>query len=191
MHADRTNRAALLVLGVLLLAAGLFGALAGFGVFGDRVKNERLVANPVGRYFGAHGGWLWPIVAVVAALAVALALRWLWLLLFSTDRVNELRLRGPRDAGRTTVATAALTDAVRSEVAGYRGVERASARLIGDTLAPTLVIAAVLDRAVDADTLRRRIEDEAAAHARTALDDRALAVQVDLTLTDGDTPRTR
>lgn len=191
MHADRTNRVVLLVLGVLLLAAGVFGALAGFGAFGDRVKNENLVANPIGRYFGAHGAWLWPVVAVVAAVVVVLALRWLWALLFSTDRVNELRLRGPRETGRTTIAARALTDAVSAEVMSYRGVERASARLIGEAAAPTLVIAAVLDDAADPDELRRRIEDEAVQHARTALDDRELPVQLDLNVTDGDSARVR
>jgi membrane protein implicated in regulation of membrane protease activity len=191
MHADKTNRVVLLGLGFVLLAAGVLGALAGFGAFGDRIKNESLVANPVGRFFGTHGAWLWPVVAVVAAIVALLALRWLWVLLFSTDRVNEVRLRGSRAAGRTTVVVAALTDAVSDEIAHYRGVERASARLIGDPATPTLVIDAVLDYAADPDQLRRRIEQEAVQHARAALDDRELAVQLDLNVTDGETPRVR
>jgi len=191
MHAEKTNRVVLLLLGFLLLAAGVFGELAGFGAFGNQVKNESLVANPVGRYFGAHGAWLWPVVGVVAAVIVVLALRWLWVLLFSTDRVNEMRLLGSRTAGRTTVVARALTDAVTAEVTSYRGVERASARLIGDAATPTLVVAAALNDAVDPNELRRRIEDDAVQHARTALDDRELPVQLDLTVTDGNSPRVR
>ncbi len=191
MHAERTNRAILLMLGIALLAAGVLGASAGFGMFGTRVKNESLVDNPVGRYFGAHGSWLWPVVAAIAAAVAALALRWLWTLLFSTDRVSEVRVRGSRTAGRTTLAAAALTSAVSQEVESYRGVERASARLIGDRAAPTLVIAAVLDFGADPNELRRRIEREAAQHARTALDDADLAVQLDLTATEGSTSRVR
>lgn len=191
MHADRTNRTALLVLGVLLLCAGLLGALAGFGAFGQHIKNESLVDNPVGRYFGANGKWLWPVIAVVAAFAVVLALRWLWILLFSTDRVGDLRVKTERATGRTTVATGALTDAVAEEVASYRGVERASARLIGDSASPTLVISAVLDHASDPTGLRRRIEAEAIDHARTAIGDPQLGAQLDLTVANGRTPRTR
>ena len=191
MHADKTNRSALLVLGILLLAAGVLGALAGFGAFGERIKTESLVDNPVGRYFGKNGQWLWPVIAVVAALGVVLALRWLWVLLFSTDRVAELRVKGSRTGGRTTIAPGALADAVANEIEGYRGVESATARLIGDSTMPRLVIAAVLDHAADPNELRRRIETDAAAHARAALADPQLPVQLDLTMTEGNTPRVR
>lgn len=191
MHADRTNRTVLLALGLLLFSAGVLGALAGFGVFGSHVKNESLVDNPVGRYLGANGKWLWPVIAVVAALAVLLALRWLWQLLFSTDRAGDLRVTASRDAGRTTIATGALTDAVAEEVGHYRGVEKASARLIGDSTAPTLVINAVLDHSADPTGVRRRIEAEAAGHARTAIGNPELPVQLDLTVTDGNTSRVR
>lgn len=192
MHADRTNRTVLLVLGALLLAAGVLGALAGFGAFGRHIKNESLVDNSVGRYFAANGKWLWPVIGVVAALAVVLALRWLWLLLFSTDRTGDLRPKGPHDGGgRTTIASGALADAVTDEVEAYRGVARASARLIGDSAAPTLVITAALDYAADADAVRRRIETEAARHARSAVGDPNLSVQLDLTMTDGNMARVR
>lgn len=189
MHADRTNRTVLLLLGAVLLAAGALGALAGFGVFGDTVKNKSLIDNPVGRYFGAQGRWLWPVIGVAALIVVLLALRWLWVLLFSTDRAGELRVKGSRAAGRTTIAPGAITDAVAAEISSYRGVESANARLIGDDAAPTLVIAAALDYAADPNALRRRIESEAADHARAALGDPQLAVQLDLTVTDGSTPR--
>src|SRR5664280_1420383 len=49
-----------------------------------------------------------------------------------TDRVRELDLERNTGAGATTVSTSAVTDAVTTEMAGYRGVERTSARLIGD-----------------------------------------------------------
>ena len=49
-----------------------------------------------------------------------------------TDRVRELDLEPNTGAGATTVSTSAVTDAVTTEMAGYRGVERTSARLTGD-----------------------------------------------------------
>jgi hypothetical protein len=188
MHADRVNRAVLFVLGCLLVAAGVVGALAGFGAFGHRVKNESLVDNPVARYDGTNGKWLWPVIAVIAALAAVLALRWLWLLLFSTDRAGDLRIES-RQCGRTTMAPGALADAVADEVSGYRGVEKATARLIGDSAAPTLVIEARLDYSADPSGVRRRIEAEAVDHARSALADSQLPVRLDLTMTDGTTRR--
>jgi hypothetical protein len=182
MHADRTNRVALILLAIVASVAGVVGALAGFGVFGTSVQHRPLVDNPVSRYFGREGEWLWPLVAVVAGLVALACLYWLWVLLFSTDRAGDLRLTGDHARGRTTVVAGALTDAVAAEVASYLGVSAARSRLIGDPSAPTLVIAADIEASADLAGLRRRIETEAAAHARQALDRPELPVQLDLTV---------
>jgi hypothetical protein len=183
MHADRTNRIMLTLLALVLTAAGVAGALAGFGVFGQATKHDVLISGQLRNYFGRHGDWLWPVIAVVAAIIALLALRWLLALLFSTDRAGDLPLTGDRSAGRTTLSAAALTDAVSSEIDSYPGVDSARARLIGDPLAPTLVISATLEESANLPGLRRRIEDNAVRHARQALDNPALPVRLDLTIT--------
>lgn len=183
MHADRTNRTVLVILGLLATLVGVFGALAGYGAFGDSVQHRPLIDNPVSRYFGEHGDWLWPVVAVGCGLVALACLYWLWVLLFSTDRSGNLRLAGDRSAGRTTLAHAALTNAVSGEVASYPGVASARSRLIGDPYRPRLVITAVLEESADLAAIRRRIETQAAAHARQALDQPDLPVQLDLTVT--------
>jgi hypothetical protein len=183
MHADHTNRAALILLATIASAAGILGALAGYGVFGDSAQHRPLVDNPVSRYFGKEGEWLWPVVAVFAGLVTLACLYWLWVLLFSTDRAGDLRLTGDHSLGRTTLAAGALTDAVTEEVASYPGVSSAGSRLIGDSYAPVLVITADLEDSADPAAVRRRIETEAATHARQALDRPDLPVQLDLTVT--------
>lgn len=184
MHADRTNRAAALLLAILLLAAGVIGALAGFGVFGSVTKHGGLLSNRVGAYFSDHGDWLWPVIAVAAAILALLALRWLLVLLFSTDRASDLTMTGNRSAGRTTLAPGALTDAVSEEIGGYAGVHSARARLIGDATRPTLVVGATLHDSADLPSLRRRIESQAIGHARQAMADPELPVRLDLNVTD-------
>ncbi len=184
MHADRTNRLLLILFALALIAAGVVGALAGLGALGPVTQHGSLVSNRVGAYFGRNGDWLWPVVAVAAGIVALLALRWLIALLFSTDRAGDLTLTGDRSAGRTTLAPAALTDAVAAEVGGYSGVQSARSRLIGDSQAPTLVITASLEAGADLPALRRRIEANAVRHARQALDDPELPVQLDLTVTD-------
>jgi hypothetical protein len=184
MHADRTNRAMLILFAVALSAAGVAGALAGFGAFGEATKHDMLVSEEVSDYFGRHGDWLWPVIAAVAAIIALLALRWLLALLFSTDRAGDLPLTGDRSAGRTTLSAAALTDAVAAEIDSYPGVHSAKARLIGDPLAPTLVITATLEESADLSGLRRRIESNAVRHARQALDNPELPVRLDLTMTN-------
>jgi hypothetical protein len=183
MHADRTNRAMLILFAIALIAAGVVGALAGFGALGPVTKHGELPANRVGAYFGRHGDWLWPVIAAIALIVALLALRWLLALLFSTDRAGDLPITGDRSAGRTTLAAPALTDAVATEIDSYPGVHSARARLIGDPLAPTLVVTATLEESADLPGLRRRIEANAVAHARQALADPDLPVRLDLTVT--------
>ena len=69
MHADRTNRTLMIVLALLLLAVGLDAGAASIGVYGAGTEHSTLMDNPTGRYFGAHGVWLWPVVAVAALMA--------------------------------------------------------------------------------------------------------------------------
>ena len=75
MHADRSNRIALLLLGLLLIAAGAAGMLAATGVFGSATRDQSLADNPVSRYAGNNGSWLWPVAAVVALVVLALVVR--------------------------------------------------------------------------------------------------------------------
>jgi hypothetical protein len=184
MHAERTNRIMLIVLALLLLAIGLDAGAASIGVYGTGTEHSTLMDNPTGRYFGAQGVWLWPVVAVAALIIGLLALRWLIALLFSTDRSGDLLIQPSTGAGRTILANRALTDAVVGEIEGYRGVDSARARLIGDPDDPELVVRAVLEETADFTALRQRIETEALTHARQALGNMSMPTQLDLTITD-------
>jgi hypothetical protein len=183
MHADRTNRVILMVLALLLVVAGLAALAASTGHFGTFTQHSHLMANPTGRFFGARGAWLWPVLAVVAVVIVLLALRWLVALLFSTDRSGDLPIEPGGPAGRTVLAAGALTEAVTEEIENYRGVDAARARLIGDAHSPHLVVTVTLEETADLAALRQRIESEALTHARSALGDPALPVRLNLTVT--------
>ncbi len=183
MHAERTNRVALLLLALLLIGAGAAAGAASLGVFGSFTEHSKLMANPTGRYIGAQGAWLWPTAAAVAVIIVLLALRWLLALMFSTDRTGDLPIRAEGQMGRTTLAHGALTEAVCGEIEGYRGVDSARARLIGDPADPQLVVTAVLEQTADLVALRQRIEGGALTHARAALDNPSMPIQLDLTVT--------
>jgi hypothetical protein len=182
MHADRTNRTMMLVFALLLIAVGLDAGAASIGGYGTGTAHSHLMANPSGHFIGANGIWLWPVAAVAALVVALIALRWLIALLFSTDRSGDLLIRSGSGAGRTTLASGALTDAVAEEIEGYRGVNSARARLIGDREDPELVVTAGLEQTADFTALRQRIETEALTHARQALGDMALPTQLELTI---------
>jgi pimeloyl-ACP methyl ester carboxylesterase len=134
MHADRTNRIILLLLAVLLIAAGLAAGAASIGVFGSATTHRPLIANAAGNFIGAQGVWLWPAAAGAAAILVLLALRWLLALLFSTDRSGDLLIHPGGPAGRTTLAAGALTEAVAEDLVRVRRYRR-GALLMGGTQA--------------------------------------------------------
>jgi hypothetical protein len=184
VHADRTNRVMLILLAVLLLAAGVDAGAASIGAFGNFTRHSTLLANPTGRFVGSAGDWLWPAAAGAATIVALLAARWLIALLFSTDRSHNLPLpTSAGAAGRTILTSAALTNAVTEEIRTYPGVDSARARIIGDPGDPELVITVVLSQSADLAALRQRIEAGAITHARLAIGNPAMPAQLDLTVT--------
>jgi hypothetical protein len=180
MHADGTNRAALTLLGLLLLAAGGAGMAASTGVFGAAFSRRTLFANPASAYIGQHGGWLWPAVAGGCLLLALACLRWILALLASTDRAGDLTIPGGTDQGTTILRPVAVTDALTREISAYHGVDAAKGRIIGDSRDPQIVLTVSPSPAADLPALHHRIETEALAHARQALDKPSLPIQLDL-----------
>jgi hypothetical protein len=180
MHADRTNRFALIMLGVLVFVAGAAAMAASVGAFGAAFSRRTLFANRVSTYAGHHGGWVWPVAAGVCLLIALVTLRWILALLISTDRAGDIAIPGEGDLGTTILQPAALTSALAREISGYHGVEAAKGRVIGDESDPELVITVTATKSADLHALVRRIETEAIAHARQALGQPSLAVRLDL-----------
>ena len=78
MHADRTNRVVLALIGLLAVAIGTGGLLISGGVFGDRFSHRLVTDNQFVRYFKAQGDWLWPTIAGVAFVIMLLSLVVFW-----------------------------------------------------------------------------------------------------------------
>ncbi|GAB3306512.1 alkaline shock response membrane anchor protein AmaP [Epidermidibacterium keratini] len=182
MHADRTNRTVNILLALILLGGGVAVALLSFGVFGQQSADRKVTDNVVSQFVGDQGTWFWPVAAVVALLVLLLCLRWIIAILASTDRVGELIVGGDRSHGRTVLSTGAVTDALVTEVEGYRGVSSASARTIGNEAHPEIVLQTRLDSSADIGDVRTKIDSEAAAHVREAMDDPQLPITVELSM---------
>lgn len=176
----RANRSILALIGLLLLIAGAAGIAAGAGLFGDTFKKKKVIDQNYRDWVAAHD-WFWLAVAGGSILIALLALRWL-LAQASTTRVSHLDVESDRTAGRTVLSGSAVTDAVTNEIKGYRGVSGASAYLLGTRGSPTLLIHAGLDGRGDPAEIHRRIQTDAVAHARQALDKPDLPVRLELRL---------
>lgn len=207
MHADRTNRIMLALIGLLATAIGTGGLLISGGVFGDRFAHRLVTDNQFVRYFAAQGDWLWPTIAAVAFVVLLLSLLWLLRLLFSTDRAGDIALASAypskresraqrlrdhaadtthRDhaTGRTSISASALSQAVAQEIQTYHGVLTTRARVLGEPAAPSLVLEVKASRRADLPALLLRIEHEAVLHAREALEMPGLPVKLDVAVTD-------
>ena len=189
MHADRTNRVLLAIFGLLVLAVGAAGLIANLGGFGTAFQQKALFTNRVSRYIGEHGSWLWPVIAVACALVAVLMLRWIYVLIASTDRADDIVIRGDYDAGRTLLRPAALATAVRDEIATYHGVSSAKARVLGDPGDTRLIVTVAVLTTADIAALRQRIETQALAHARQALGKSDLPIRMFLDVTKAEPSR--
>lgn len=191
MHADRTNRTALILLALVLIAGGAGVIALSTGLFGADLAQRPVADNVITRYVNEQGSWLWPVAAVAALIVLLLMLRWLVAILFSTDRAGDHDLPGDRSHGATTLAAGALTTAVGDEIDSYPGVQSTSARLIGDPAAPGLVLDVTVAADADLTAVRDRIENQAIDHARTAIDRPDLPATVNLTVSNRPLDRVR
>jgi hypothetical protein len=182
MHADRTNRTALILFGLLVFAAGGAGMTASVGGFGQAVTHRTLFDNFVSAYIGHHG-WIWYAAAGVCLIIALAALLWIATLLVSTDRADDLPIPVASHEGTTILLPAALTGALTREIGDYHGVEAVRGRIIGDADDPEIVLAVTASPTADLHALHQRIETEALAHAREALGKADLAIQLDLAVT--------
>jgi hypothetical protein len=179
MHADRTNRVALILFGLLVLVIGAAGMTASVGVYGQGFTHRLLLDNRVSVYIGQHG-WVWYAAAGVCLLILLAALRWIVALLISTDRAGDIPIPVATREGTTILRPAAVTGALTREIGAYHGVQDVSGRIIGDGLDPEIVLAVTASQDADLNALHQRIETEALAHARQALGKADLPIQLDL-----------
>lgn len=171
---DTANRAVLTLVGLLLLAAGGLGLAVSFGASGQ--------APPVLpgslRSFAAEQSWFWWAAAGICLLLALLGLRWL-LAQLHTDRVGRLELTTDDRDGRTVLHAGSLTDAVEAEATALRGVSGATAHLL-DRRGRRLSLAVDLTDHADIAEVRDSLEGQLVAHARQAVDDPGLPVDIEL-----------
>ena len=171
---DSANRAILTLWGLLMLAAGGLGLALGFGASGQAPP----VLPQAVRSFATEQAWFWWAVAAVCLLLALLGLRWL-LAQLHTDRVRRLDLTADERDGLTVVHGGALTDAVEAEATALRGVSGASAHL-SDNCGWRLSLTVDLSDHADIAEVRNALEGRVVGHARQAVDDPDLPVDIEL-----------
>jgi hypothetical protein len=178
---DRVNRFMLSLIGLICLAGGVVVLLLSTRVFGDKVADQPLLRPDTRAFADRNAGWFWAAIAIGAAVLALLALRWL-IAQARTQRVSSLSLESDRSLGHTKLSTNALSEAVEDEVERIRGVDRASARMLGKPGQPLLRLDVKVGDDGDLGYIRSRIEQDTVPHARQAVSMDRLPVWVRLAM---------
>ena len=179
--ADRLNRAGLSVLGLLLAGCGVYGVARGWGAFGGNAASDPLLLDSWRDFTIDNERWFWPVAAVASLLVGLLGLRWLRAQLAAAS-VEPIDLTHRGDEGTTTVRPAGAARALADDIESHGGVNRASARLVGDPEAPEVDLRVEVDGDCDLPALRTWIDDEALARFQQALELERLDAKVEFRL---------
>lgn len=174
------NRVVVVLLGLLLIAAGTAVALLSYGVFGtgraarpllDPLIVDLLRAQPLAaRLIAVTAGLLLAVLGIVWA---ARSLR--------PEARPDLHLDGGPDTDIVISSTAAA-DAIGQQATELPGVGRARARLVGSERTPALRLTLWLTEDADVRAVLHGLREEVLATAAEALDVTDLAVAVRLEL---------
>ncbi len=169
-HTARISRAGLILIGLILLAGGGTALARGLDAFPAVLgrAGAALLSHAQTRYPAGHA-WVWPAAAAAAAVIALLALWWL-AAQTRANTVRRLSLEPDRTHGVTVLPADAATGVITDELESYPGIQRASATLQGSPAAPRLQLSVTVEDHADPAILRTRIEAEALAHLRTALE---------------------
>lgn len=181
---DRTNRAVVSLLGLLLLAAGAYGLLRAAGAFGDRQADDPLLTRGISDFVADTQPWFWAAVAALSLLVAFAAAAWLRAQLRPSPALAELEVATGEGPGRTTLASGAVNEAVTRDVEADPDVTAARVRVVPSGDAIGLDVRAVVADHGDVHAVRRRIETEVLERARAALGRPDLAATVRLRLGD-------
>ncbi|QJY51025.1 alkaline shock response membrane anchor protein AmaP [Pseudonocardia broussonetiae] len=174
------DRSVLVLLGLVLLAAGVLVALLGYGVFGAARAGRPLLDPVVVDLIRAQ-----PLPARIIAIAAGVLLLVLGLSWAAGSVRPERKPDLVIDRGPTTaiiVDAAAAADALAAQAAALPGVGRARARMVGTEDAPALRVWVWLSDDADVRDVLERLHDQVLTAARTSLGIAALPVAVRLEL---------
>jgi len=124
-RADRTNRAVLTVIGLVLVGISAAGLITSF-VIGD--SDDPIVSADGRRWLLDHAPQMAAAGAAVAVVSLALALLWLRHQLRPIPEAGDTTVTRT-EGGATVLRTDALTDVVEQELNELRGVTGAGARI--------------------------------------------------------------
>ncbi len=182
---DTLNRTVFTLLGILLVAAGVYGVARGYGAFGSTQAQEPLLTGGITGFFGRIDDWFWPLMALVALIVAYLAYRWLKAQLTSAPSVSELDFTRDPAEGRTTLRASGLTSALSDDLEQDPAIRSANVRMVEDGSRPEVDIDVEVSEDAPLTEVRRRIATDALARFSTALESESVRGHLRIGLVPG------
>ena len=181
------DRSLAVLIGTVLLAAGVLVALVSYQVFGTARAGRPLLDPIIVDTLRAQPTLARGVAVAGGLLMVLLGLIWTARSVRPESR-PDLVVDGGQPETRIVVSAGAAAEAVADQADALPGVRRARVRLVGTEQAPALRITLWLTEDADVRAVLDRIDDTVLASARQSLELDALPVAVRLELDAPDTP---
>lgn len=165
---DRVNRVLLIVVGALLIVAGVLALLQSGGVFGSARADSPVVSDPTAHWYGENGGWLWPVTGVLALVIAGLCVWWVSAQIRTQGSARIELDRGHR--GTVTVSANALADCVETDTLAQPGIARARARISNVGEETRLHLTIWVEPPYDITGIITRLNNTVLPHIANALD---------------------
>jgi hypothetical protein len=164
----RTNRYGLAVIGMTLLAGGIFALGQSQNLWLAHTASDPLLVGSETRYTHAHT-WLWILAAIVAAVLALGCIRWLLNQARRAD-LHTLRLETDPAHGQTTIPAHVIARAIETDLTQHPGINAARVEITGQPASPTLRITTSATDPQMVSVIRRCVETDIPANARALLD---------------------
>ena len=173
----RGNRIGMLVVGLVLTAAGAAALARGLAIRPALLgPAHTVVTGEQTRRFAAAHSWFWPALAAIAAVIALLALRWL-AVQTRTDAIRHIGLEPDPGHGVTRLSARAATGALEDDLSASPYVQRVNATITGAPTTPRLALTVTLHTHADPALASQRIH-QALARFRQALETEHLTATV-------------
>ena len=181
---DRANRLVGTIVALVLIAVGGLGLLRSYGIiFDDDAMDDPVLLRQVRDFVADNDAWFWWAAFVLALVLAYIGWRWLRVQLLPSPSLNQLTM-AQTEAGRTTLPTSALADAVTRQLEDDPELTGARVRVVGSERSPALDVRAAVADGADLEGVRRRVEGEAVGNTRGALERQDLTARVRYRLGD-------
>lgn len=175
----RLNRCLLALIGVILLAAGVFGLLFGLGLLRSQLPELDPTAPLIPPDAQVHS-WAPYAATAVAVIIGLLSLRWLVAQAPRRPTAGAWELHRDSGRGTTFIDAEVVAAGIAADIESYSGVHKVSASLTGTRAHPALRLEVTTEENTSIAALRHRVASHALPRLCEALE--VTSVPADLLL---------